>query len=924
MTKAGAPIEPGPPGGTSVAAPPAFIADWVRQIRADDQQRGGRSVAMYILDNEPALWNSTHRDLHPAPVSYDELLERTLAYGSQVRQADPKAVIAGPAEWGWPAYFYSAVDSATKFRLNPDRLAHGNVPLLAWYLGKLHDHQTKTGERILDVLDVHYYPMADRVGGTNGGTDAKTAALRLRSTRGLWDPTYVDESWIGEPVQLIPRLKKLVAENDPGVGISIGEWNFGAELHISGGLAVAEALGRFGQQGIQAAFYWTYPPNRSPAFWAFRAYRNFDGKGGHFLSRSVPTVTPEGTSLFASRDESGTHVVLVALNLKPDSDLSAKIDLERLRPGGRRPRVQVLRRTCPSSSRASCRWSGVKSTQASRRIQSRSSTCIWPPHDRFSMTHLAFAIDGGGGNLTYQRNLAAVLAGSRGSNRIFSPFAIAEHDIWELVPLVSRNLALTASARAAAALHAAGRQRPSGRGAHPQPVAGPLRNPADAKGANRDLDRRDAGQLRHVRRCPGSQGSWPRHRGCEEALDPGNLQRCGTDTGVLAVGEGFADQRLPLPGRKGGRDSAGHRRRTLETRTRLAPQIGGPIRILFTGGNFERKGGPELLRWKELTRHREVELHLVTQRPVPELPGVVVHRDLTPNAPELVALAQLCDLFVLPTRGDCFGFAVIEAQAVGLPVVVSDVGGIRDIVVEGETGFLVARGDFDALCDRIDRLVEDSELRRKMGVRGREVAVERFDARRNAQRVLDLMLQMAGSEAAGHEAAGGGARRQLQRHRFLCRADRDRRLDRGLRGDVARDRPRGWRVCCEARSAAGYPDRGPRAAASFPGRGAPGALLAHRGRAPNAGGIARLRVARLPGGAPVWHLNRPALALGGGGQGRARSASRVGSTRTAPWGVCARPGVTSVEHPFGAPSSLGSRWTSTAGTRRGTEPPTGS
>jgi hypothetical protein len=328
MTKAGAPIDPGPPSATSVSAPPELIGDWVRQILADDQRRGGRSVGLYFLDNEPMLWNSTHRDLHPGPLSYDDLLERTLAYGSQVRHADPGAVIAGPAVWGWPAYFYSAVDAATKFRLNPDRLSHGNVPLLAWYLRKLREHEQKTGEHLLDVLDVHYYPMADKVGGSNGGTDAKTAALRLRSTRSLWDPTYVDESWIHEPVQLIPRLKKWIAENDPGVGISIGEWNFGAERDISGGLAVAEALGRFGQGGVKAAFYWTYPPNHSPAFWAFRAYRNFDGKGAHFLSNSIPTSAVDGTSLFASRDDSGDHLVLVALNLKPDTDLSAEIDLE--------------------------------------------------------------------------------------------------------------------------------------------------------------------------------------------------------------------------------------------------------------------------------------------------------------------------------------------------------------------------------------------------------------------------------------------------------------------------------------------------------------------------------------------------------------------------------------------------------------------
>jgi hypothetical protein len=328
LTKSGSPIDPGPPTQTSIAAPPEWVARWVKRIRDDDKKAGLRSVDMYILDNEPSLWNTAHRDVHPSPLSYDELLKRTIDYGSRIREADPDAVIAGPAEWGWPAYFYSAVDALTKFKLNPDRLAHGNVPLLPWYLRKVREYEKRTGTRILDLVDVHYYPMADRVGGSNGGTDAKTSALRLRSTRSLWDENYTDESWIADNIRLIPRLKAWIEQNAPGLGITIGEWNFGAEDHISGGLAVAEVLGRLGQQGVTGAFYWSYPPKNSPAFWAFRSYRNFDGKGGHFLSRSVPTRTEEGASLFASRDETGTHLVLIALNLRPDVALRTQVDLQ--------------------------------------------------------------------------------------------------------------------------------------------------------------------------------------------------------------------------------------------------------------------------------------------------------------------------------------------------------------------------------------------------------------------------------------------------------------------------------------------------------------------------------------------------------------------------------------------------------------------
>ena len=288
--KDGKPLISGPPTLTSIPAPPGFIEKWIRAIRANDARRG-RSVQMYILDNEPALWNSTHRDVHPEPVTYDELKERTIKYGSAVRKADPEAVIAGPAEWGWPAYFFSAKDQSVSFAVRPDRLKHGNTPIIPWLLSELKAHREETGERILDVLDVHYYPQHDGAGiGTTGKIDPYSAALRIRSTKSLWDPNYVDESWINDTVRLIPRLKQWIKENDPGLGISIGEWNFGAEGHMSGGLATAEALGRFGSEGITSAFYWDYPPDKSPSFWAFRGYRNYDGAGARFLDTSVPST----------------------------------------------------------------------------------------------------------------------------------------------------------------------------------------------------------------------------------------------------------------------------------------------------------------------------------------------------------------------------------------------------------------------------------------------------------------------------------------------------------------------------------------------------------------------------------------------------------------------------------------------------------
>jgi hypothetical protein len=325
--KKGKPIPPGPPTLTSVEASPEFMAEWVKTLRAKDQSRG-RSVQMYILDNEPMLWHETHRDIHPQRATYDELLDRTVRYGTAIRRADPDAQIAGPAEWGWSAFFYSAADLGSGVFLRPDRRKHEDQPLIEWYLQKLKEHEKKTGVKLLDVLDLHYYPQGKGMAlGDAAATDPEAAALRLRATRSLWDPTYKDESWIDDQVQLIPRMKKWVADFYPGLGTSIGEYNFGAETHMSGGLAQAEALGRFGQHGLTSAFFWMYPPKNSPAFWAFRAYRNFDGQGARFQDLTVPAQGTAQVSLFASRDEARKHYVLVALNLSPQTAVNAQVAL---------------------------------------------------------------------------------------------------------------------------------------------------------------------------------------------------------------------------------------------------------------------------------------------------------------------------------------------------------------------------------------------------------------------------------------------------------------------------------------------------------------------------------------------------------------------------------------------------------------------
>jgi hypothetical protein len=168
-----------------------------------------------------------------------------------------------------------------------------------------------------------------------------------------------------------------------------------------------------------------------------------------------------------------------------------------------------------------------------------------------------------------------------------------------------------------------------------------------------------------------------------------------------------------------------------------------PVRLLFVGGDFERKGGDLLLNWLRQAPV-PVELHLVTRDKVDTAsPNVFVHRGLTNNSPELVRTYQRADVFVLPTRADCYSLVSLEAMACGLPVVVTNLGGIPDIVVEGETGFLIDPDDTTALADRLNRLVSDPALRRRMGLAGRSRTENCFESRDSVARIVETALSAA-------------------------------------------------------------------------------------------------------------------------------------------------------------------------------------
>lgn len=162
-------------------------------------------------------------------------------------------------------------------------------------------------------------------------------------------------------------------------------------------------------------------------------------------------------------------------------------------------------------------------------------------------------------------------------------------------------------------------------------------------------------------------------------------------------------------------------------------------RILFVGGDFERKGGELLLRVFRERLRGKAELVLVTRGEVPPEPGVHVHRNVAPNSKALLDLYRQADIFVLPTRADCYSLVCMEAAASGLPLVATRVGGIPDILREGVNGHSLDVDDAAGLGDILQGLIDDPVRRRQMGVNSREDALKRFDARENARRLFEFI-----------------------------------------------------------------------------------------------------------------------------------------------------------------------------------------
>jgi hypothetical protein len=320
----GMPITGNDPHDTSSEVGPDFWTPWLAHFQATFGSAAGGGVKFYALDNEVMLWNSTHRDVHPDPPTYDEIWGKALDYGQAIRSQDLGAKITGPVTWGYCDLFTSAADAALGNCLDgPDRANHGGIPFVAWYAQQVCTHAFPDDALAVDYIDLHYYPQGQNVALSDDDSPA-TAARRLRSLKELYDPTWVSESWISDlgdtdanhydKPDLIPRVRGWINQYCPGLKLAITEYNWGNDGTASGAVAQAELFGIFAREGVDLATRWVAPEANTRAERAYTLFRNYDGAGSKVEGNSVSASSANVDQIGAYAFTSGARTIVLLTN----------------------------------------------------------------------------------------------------------------------------------------------------------------------------------------------------------------------------------------------------------------------------------------------------------------------------------------------------------------------------------------------------------------------------------------------------------------------------------------------------------------------------------------------------------------------------------------------------------------------------------
>jgi hypothetical protein len=319
----------------------SFVSTWVQHLKSTFGSASGGGVKYYQLDNEPDNWQGLRKDIYPALYppgtncepfyttnasigkSLDQdFKDRTIAYAKAVKSADPSAqvlfmstenawdLVALPNnECGNPAGPYSVDNSMTQAILT----------LAA-------SEEQKTGERLLDCVDMHY-PFPGK---------------GLGDTRALWDPTFEQYN---TPV-IPPHIQGWINGTYPGTAKCVSEYNVpndggdGSTPDPTTAAQLADIFGMYGRLGYQVAAYWgSFVHNgvHLPIYNALAIYRNYDGNGGKFGGYSLGAASSSSAvNVYASSDSptNPTKVWVMLVNVSGADQNSLSITMKNFTPTG--------------------------------------------------------------------------------------------------------------------------------------------------------------------------------------------------------------------------------------------------------------------------------------------------------------------------------------------------------------------------------------------------------------------------------------------------------------------------------------------------------------------------------------------------------------------------------------------------------------
>ena len=245
-----------------------------------------------------------------------------------IKAIDPAALVFGPSNWG--------ATEMVDFQNAPDWASHARYgSFLALYLDAFRKASEQDGKRLLDTLDVHWYPFSNR--GSLFRTDAESLdSARLDAPRSLDESGFREDSWVARALQrggedrpvlpILPSLHRIIARRFPGTKLSVSEFNYGLGKRVPSALALADALGRYATNGVFLAAHWGSLDNLLSE--SYRLYRTPDVLGGAFAGRSVPVQHQAAAALAAFAADDGVALRIVLIN-RTSREIAADLDVRR-------------------------------------------------------------------------------------------------------------------------------------------------------------------------------------------------------------------------------------------------------------------------------------------------------------------------------------------------------------------------------------------------------------------------------------------------------------------------------------------------------------------------------------------------------------------------------------------------------------------